>query len=197
MSPSLVRFLSKGKDLGKAAVKKGAKVLDNLDEVSDGALSAVKKGGAAVASKANDATGGILGEAAEDVKKIGGKMFNVTPNDDTFLGRNIRFSKPVGLGIVGAGAVYGIGKPIAQANERSRFGEIEAGYLPGTVNATFSKSVGKTLQKAVDNEGRSADFSGKVMSNASNTRIAGVNPEIVFAMHNLRNDSSIGGGLVK
>lgn len=156
-----------------------------------------RKKGTEAASSANKATGGILGEVAEDAKKIGGKIFDITPNEDSFFGKNIKFSKPVGLAVVGAGALYGIGKPIAQATERSKYGEIEAGYLPGTVNATFSPTIGKTLQRAVDNDGKTQEFSEKAMSNASGSRIAGVNPEIVFAMHNLRNDSSIGGGLVR
>lgn len=43
MSPSLTRFLKKGKQIGSTVKKKGAKILNNLDDASDSVLSVAKK----------------------------------------------------------------------------------------------------------------------------------------------------------
>ena len=120
---------------------------------------------------------------------VGRNGFNVTEDADSFLGYDIKLSnkaKLLGAGAVGLYGAYQLGGSYVEGS----YGEIEGGISVGTINQTFSNEYNKMVDYANGSPQGMNEFSKKTMSNNLGSKLAGVDPEIVFALHELRN----GGG---
>lgn len=112
-------------------------------------------------------------------------------NDDKFFGYDIGATK------FGAVAVTGLafGLPIAGAligtEQRANHGEISGGLVAKSVNASFSQGTSNVFDAAHSGAMSMRDFNKTVGRRNGAARYGGVNPDIVFAMHTLRNNQDM------
>lgn len=90
-----------------------------------------------------------------------------------------RYQIPIGVGVAG----FGLTSAAMSAKEESKYGEIEGGGLANTVNNTYSANLDTVAANAESNPD---DFVKDTLHDNFSARYANVSPEIVFALHNLR-----------
>lgn len=138
---------------------------------------------------------GIVGAANlayKPTKWAAKKTFKKPVKDENkFLGYDIGLTK-TGTA-VGVGLGFGIPLTLAVGGqlERDNIGEVEAGLPSRTVNETFAPIVARQTDSAMDGAMPMKDFNKRFMRDNYSSRLAGVNPDIVFAMHELRNNGEI------
>ena len=127
-----------------------------------------------------------------------GKFAFKTPvkNDDAFFGYDIGMNKKASIPLGIALGTVPIALALGSEYEKSKIGDIEGGLIANTVNATFSPGVQRVTDSAQAG-GKGADnFRKNVLQNTVSARLAKVDPDIVFALHTLRNDKNVLGNEV-
>lgn len=122
--------------------------------------------------------------------KIGNSLLDVKKNGDTFTGYEIGLTgkgKALAFGAMGVYGAYTLGNAAVDFND---MGEIEGGISVGTINQTYSKEFDKMINYANGSPEGMKEFGKVTMSDNYGSQLNHVNPEIVFALHELRN----GGG---
>ena len=115
----------------------------------------------------------------------------VVPKGDTFTGYNLRMKTGHQVALGSAMVLGSIGFVGLKQEEKSKLGEIEGGLMSKSVNSSFSPATGRVLD-SIQSGAMSEKQANKTMfARNAQTRLAGVNPEIVFAMHTLRNDKNM------
>lgn len=132
-------------------------------------------------------------------KKAGKGTFNLgkfavkkgikTPikNQDKFFGYELGLT-PQATALIGAGIFgYSAFNTFGREYSRLKHGEIEGGEMPLSVNASFTPALQKKLDYAQASPKGATEFRETVLDRNSFARLGGVDPDIVFALHELRN----------
>jgi hypothetical protein len=110
--------------------------------------------------------------------------FKMVENEEAiFLKKFPKLKKGYQIGIGASIAGYGLVSAVGSAKHASRYGEIEGGGLANTVNDTYSANLDTTIANAESNPD---EFNNTVLKDNFSVKYANVSPEIVFALHNLR-----------
>lgn len=139
-----------------------------------------------------NASGKAVGLLSKFFYKGGKKILQNTiktpvKNPDKFLGYDLgmttRSKVVIGGGMVG----YGLYSGLESAYFRSKHGDIEADEMPLSVNASFTPQLQKELDYAQASMNGAENFKNKVLERNNLARLSNVDPDIVFALHELRN----------
>lgn len=142
---------------------------------------------------AEDMVEGVGAYAAEKLykggKKVLGSSFNIVKDDNTFIGYKAETTK-LGTGLLIAGLLGTGAYSATKMHARAMYGDIEGGLPEKSVNATFTpaNNIIEAYQSGAISDDR---FSNQVMRRNVTSRLAGVNPDIVFALHELRNSNQL------
>ena len=180
------------KDLWKHMTKENV----NKNTQGQGLKGALKRGGTTLGLGVEDTAEKLAAGTVKLGYKVGkgtAKALFKKPvrNEERFFGYDLK-ATPLGhVAFMGAAAFGTVGLSALENMEKSDHGEINGGLMAKSVNATFAQGTSNVFDAAQSGAMSMRKFNKTAGSNNMSARFGNVNPDIVFAMHTLRNNQDM------
>lgn len=144
--------------------------------------------GKEVGEKATETTSKVVDSTLRGGAKVLGGMFDSVDVNDVSSSAiqrlaGVKMNKKAGRALIGGAIVLGVGNEEIKSSNISKLGSIEAEGMANMVNFTSSPELESTLEMIEGSSKGAKGYANKSLSR--NTH--GAEGDIVFALHNLRN----------